>query len=86
MSGLVLPPFFPRRPNECGRPADTFFKCFSDKSKKESPEDADSGKRGLSECESELKRYKACMEGSKSVQAKLAKAQYRVQEEYRVKV
>ncbi len=85
MTELVLPPYFPRKPSECIRPADAFFKCFGEKSKKDGAEDAESGVRGLTSCESELKKYKACMEGSKSVQAKLAKAQYRVQEEYRVK-
>jgi len=85
MSELVLPSYFPRKPKECVGPADAFFKCFGDKCKKESAEDATSGKRGLEQCELELNRYKVCMEGSKSVQAKLAKAQYRVQEEYRVK-
>ena len=84
MSELVLPPYFPRRPSECERPADAFFKCFNDKSKKDGAEDDNSGKRGLRACETELRRYKACMEGSASVQAKLTKAQYRVQEEYRV--
>jgi hypothetical protein len=82
---LRLPEYFPRKPKECLRPADSFFKCFNEKSQKSEPNDSESGARGLSACAKELEKYKYCMDNTKSVQVMLAKAQYRVQEEYRTK-
>jgi hypothetical protein len=78
-----LPPYFPRRPKECARPADAFFACFTEKAVKSDPDDAEAGVRGLQACSKELEKYKYCMDNSKTVKAKLEKARYRVQEEYR---
>lgn len=80
---LKLPPYFPRKPKECVRPADAFFGCFTEKSAKVDPDDAEAGVRGLQACAKELEKYKYCMENNKSVKSKLEKAKYRVQEEYR---
>ena len=50
---------------------------------KSDPDDAEAGVRGLQACSKELEKYKYCMDNSKTVKAKLEKARYRVQEEYR---
>ena len=39
-----LPDFFPSAPIACKSPAEAFFKCFSDSSRKVDPEDTLSGK------------------------------------------
>ena len=82
-SELKLPPYFPRKPKECARPGDAFFKCFTEKSTKSNPDDAEAGIRGLHACAKEMEKYKYCMENTSSVKKKLDKIKYRVQEEYR---
>ena len=56
-----LPDYFPKIVKECKVEADTFFKCFSDNSKKTNPSDKNAGVRGLTECRDMKWNYENCM-------------------------
>ncbi|TFJ84722.1 hypothetical protein NSK_003754 [Nannochloropsis salina CCMP1776] len=81
---------FPRHPKACRVPAEKFFACFSSKGEQRATAlegkagaDKEAGRRGLAECQKEMKAYDGCM-------AKVVKGKgggkdwfFRVQDEYR---
>jgi|EP00624_Nannochloropsis_granulata_P005847 hypothetical protein len=84
--------YFPRRPKACHAAADKFFACFSLKGEQQETAlegkagaDKEAGRRGLAECQKEMKGYDACM--SKVLKGKGKEGEekfFRVQEEYRL--
>ncbi|EAL61961.1 hypothetical protein DDB_G0291061 [Dictyostelium discoideum AX4] len=58
---LTLPPFFPAVTSQCKEKAATFFICIEEKMVNINAEDTQGAKRGLSQCESQLKEYTKCM-------------------------
>jgi hypothetical protein len=58
---IVLPGFFPSSCLPCKEVSATFFFCFSTKGKKTAMNDPVAARRGLTQCQSELKNYSDCM-------------------------
>jgi hypothetical protein len=85
--------YFPRRPKPCQAAADKFFACFSLKGEQQQTAlegkagaDKEAGRRGLAECQKEMKGYDACMAKVLKGKGKGKEGEekfFRVQEEYR---
>jgi hypothetical protein len=58
----VLPPYFPASCAPCREATARFFHCFTTKGSKLASTDAAAARRGLEECQSELRAYSECME------------------------
>ena len=78
-----LPPFFPRSPAECKVESASFFECFNNHAKKNSPDDKNAGVRAVVECKALKHKYEDCM-NTKVDKSKLNK-KFQVHEEYRSK-
>ena len=59
-----LPGYFPSVTPTCKKAAAPFFFCLMSKSEKLASNDSAAARRGLSECQTELREYMACMEKS----------------------
>ncbi len=58
----VLPAYFPSSCAPCREVSALFFHCFTTKGAKMTSNDAQAARRGLEECQSELRAYSECME------------------------